>query len=462
MELSDLNLECLRLAQSLSARIDEIDARDFPVALPRDILGQYKRLISLLTDKKIPSIDDEITLKLLANFFRDFSTTLTLVENATSSEIPLGLPEVLEDQISKIAPGSKILICPLLDMYNYSVNDLSQYFRDALDPLLDQNEARDLFGDESKRYFVASFPLMERENFLLHCVFFHELGHLIADQHVAEEGDKRLSEKILMMIEKEKARYSDLGEIFGEKSDPLFKAHLRRAVLDRIQELRNGLLGEVISDLAAVHVCGPAGLISLVHLAFADDPDQIPGPGDVHPPWRFRFREAYAELKHLGYIDAIRELPGRFPLDYIKDAALKFLEDIEIFAARDDDKKRIATDFHVKIATDLVHEVLQSAKEFVRNKLRDRRYTADLLKRECPELATRLAFGVPPNEMNPGAPADFRSALNAGWFYKLSKLAVPAEGGKEATLLDLSRLNRLVQKGIELATVQKEYETFGF
>jgi hypothetical protein len=61
-----------------------------------------------------------------------------------------------------------------------------------------------------------------------------------------------------------------------------------------------------------------------------------------------------------------------------------------------------------------------------------------------------------------GVPAEFRSALNAGWFYKLSKLAVPADGSKEATLLDLGRLNRPVQKGIEFATVQKEYETFGF
>jgi hypothetical protein len=87
-------------------------------------------------------------------------------------------------------------------------------------------------------------------------------------------------------------------------------------------------------------------------------------------------------------------------------------------------------------------------------------YPSALLDRECPELLMRLAIAVPPNEIlqdDKFVRADFRFAINAGWFYKLSGMTLPDESGKTADLDALARLNRLLRKAIELATLQMEF-----
>jgi len=462
MDVNDLKLECVRLANSILTRIDELEASDFSISPPLEFLQDQKKLLNALLDKKILPVNDEILLKLLNNFLRTFSTLLTLVENATSSDIPLGLPKALQNLISQLVPGARILFCPMHDSYNYSIFDIWEGLRNSLEGLLGDEEKTLIFGDKNKKYLIVSFPLIEKDNVLLHSVFAHEIGHQIAWQFLEAEETSDLPSKILALIEREIPNYKELSEIFGEEKDPLFKAQMRQGVINRIFELREGFIQELISDISAVHLFGPAGLMSLVEFSASYDLDNIPSFGDAHPPWRYRFRQAYGELEYLGYAEIIEGLSGQSPIPTIKSSVSRFFQYTKELTVKMDDRLMIEKAYVVKISIDLLEEVLDSAKDFVRYKLKIVSYKPEVLKRDCQDLLMRLAMGVPPNETIHGKvyiPVDFRSALNAGWFYKLSRLTIPYGNIGEYALEDLLKLNRLIQKGIELATIQSEFNS---
>lgn len=348
--------------------------------------------------------------------------------------------------------------------YNYSIFDLGASYKRFLSELLDDQDMAQLFGDPPKKFLIVSFPAIEKDNLLLHSVFAHEVGHQMADKYLSGEDTTNLTTRIMEIIEGEKKNFPDLDKIFGEKEDPLFKTQYRQQILKIIYDLRNGFLHELLSDIAAVHLLGPAGLISMAQFASVENIDRIPPPWDFHPPWRYRFREAYKEIVELKFGESIENIAGKATVIAAKDAALRFLQQLKKSVDTYEDRANIDRSYNVKIAINLVEEVLQPARDFVRRGLAEIRYTKDLVEKQCPDLITRLSLGVPPNELikeGKSFPVDFRSAINAGWFYRLSRIALPSETGEQGGLDDLDRLNRLVQKGIELAILHAEFNSTG-
>lgn len=400
----------------------------------------------------------------MCQLLRELSGTLSFVEDSTSYEIPIGLPQALQKLLHHIVPDAKILLCPLRDNsnlanYNYSVFDLAELYSRRASGLLEEKEFAKVFGNKPNKFFIVSFPAIEKDNFFSHCAFAHEIGHQVAERYLLKESASELSKKILERIEKERKTDSHLESIFGEAQDPLFKAHARSAIVERIQWLRYGFLHELMSDITAIHLLGPASLLSMFDFAAPYDIDGLPPPGDYHPPWRYRLREAYKEAEHLQIVESIAAISGEASVIAAKDAALMFFRRIKAEVDQTTDHSNLRSRYDIRIAIDLVEETLSSCRDFVRAELDTYRYNKELIMKECPELIVRLSLGVPPNEVNQGdkhVPVDFRSAINAGWFYKLCGLAVPDHGGKKGGPEDLVKLNRLVQKAIELATLQSE------
>jgi hypothetical protein len=160
------------------------------------------------------------------------------VEDSTSSDIPLGLPEILQSLLSYVVPDCKIVLCPMRDFfnlgnYNYAILDLAGLYSSIVTNFFDPTEKVEVFGSIPKKLFVVSFPAVEKENILLHSVFGHEVGHQVAEKYLSIEDTSGITTKIISLIDKEKNENKTLKNAI-EGREPLFRAQFIQNLISQI------------------------------------------------------------------------------------------------------------------------------------------------------------------------------------------------------------------------------------
>jgi hypothetical protein len=434
----------------LFLRLDEY-VEDFPAGTP-------KRLITLLRE-----IVSRVRIAIdLQNDIREIRTTcgvlLTLgewlryLDNAHTAESPQGLVQLLERLQEKVYAEGCVLLSPHTD-YNYTIFDLLPWLRRLVDGLFDKNQSEAIFDRFRGGIRVVGFPRMERENTLAHAIFGHEFGHPIAATVLADyqASDKYL--KDVADLRKEiKVRFKEDLKRYSKGEDRLER---EMVIYKQICEIHDRAFVELVSDSVGAYIFGLSALFASAEVLVLIGLDSPPEPPEYYPPGRYRLRHIYGLVEP--QLKALRAI--RYPKDVrmVGTSVATFLDYVESTIKANNDRGVIKKSLSVDVAYKWVAKSLPEALTKARGHCHDQCFDAKLLRREIPEAVERLHLEIPPSEIGlyPNDQAvDWRSALLAGWLYRIF---VTSSQDREKQEKQLVATQRLTLKGIEDSLLREAY-----
>lgn len=448
------------LREGLLQRVDELSVSDYPAATPKQGATPYQVIrfiqdflahISLTIDKAT----SEDRLRMLSALIRQLGVFLDWLDNAHTEQTPRGLAQLLKDLIDKMVPGSRVVARPQAQ-YNYSIYDLGKTLAMLVSDFIPQSKQIKFSEHLSAPIKLISFPRIERDNMLAHAIFGHELGHPVAEEFLANETKDHEHIATHPRIQKE---VNDLVKqnVAGLNADESQILALTTQTFDRILQVRERALKELISDAVGIIIFGPCAFFACYELFWTSSWDARPTHDSWYPPSRMRVRRMLALMDDLNLLDFSR-IGGDPRISAYLDPMQGFIDDARRLSAATDDQRGIESDPLLKIAYNWMGESLTKAIEHAKAKTTAVAFQPGKILEQLPELIQRLEIGVPPNEIgDPANPTtvDYRASLLAAWLFKLR--GINPESGKALTCEDIDRLRKKTLSAIEYVILQDEY-----
>lgn len=443
------------LANSLRNRFDELNSRDFPNEAPNEVIALIKQAL-LSIGVQIEHADDKI-LPLIFQLLATYQQVLSFLDNAHTEQTPRGLVSVLRDLLNRISEGSRFVASPQ-SKYNYGILDIQPHLVGPLANLLPLADLQALPRISASKIHLILFPRAERDNILLHAVFGHEIGHLLATEYLTtEEGTQQFQQSFQQVVEAvSKARPA------SPSTDTIALLRQRIELSNRIAQVRKRAMEELISDYVGVMLFGPSALLASYEIFCLSPIDRLPAGAELYPPSRYRLRFLMEAITEESFVTTLEECAGNGgQQEPFLTGARQHLETIAALVSENTDLQALQKDVLINETYQWIKSSLQGAKDFVKQRLPvDMVYSAKIFKDEVPELIGRLVLNVPPSELgkfpNVTIPA-WQSALLAGWFVRI--VGKRFSNGNEVpfSLNDYDGLQRLVLRAIENIGLNKEY-----
>lgn len=359
---------------------------------------------------------------------------LEVLDKARSDEVPWSLVPSLERLAQSILSGRGVLVTTTPDM-NYMVS----WSRQAGHPV------------------TVYLPKLHRANAFLHVLVGHELFHPAVDSFFPDEKT--------IITPKLRNECKSLLAQLGDEPDLFFQNRLD-AVLNYALEMWERGLTELMCDMGAAAVFGPAALWTVSGFAASQNLDVSPTPDNqFYPPWRMRVKAILdyieqvddGERRLTNLCDVLRSdgLNGHAEAVTVSLANEKGICTAEEFGKRPFDSPL------TKKVYEHVDESLGRARQYVGKVANgvSQRWTETL--EQTPDLLKRLALLVPPSElMNVGKRSSDAASLNAivmaCWIERLVM-----EQNNSLGLAEYRRLCRLMLKAIEDAELKREFAEWG-
>jgi len=259
--------------------------------------------MTALLQKRIKENDDIdiISLRRIENFSQMIHFYLDDVEHISTTNIPIELIPILKDILIINEIKYEILFRPDTDFTYYFVNfshNMSEEFS-PLGKLLKENIS------------IIGFPLTERNNILLNCILFHEIGHQIIEElkirdkipekylqinikdiEAYYQAQRKRAEEIRRTVPIERVRLEDF--IINEETE-------KRGMIENINIIFKNWLNEILSDLIAFNYIGVSYLLALSEYSLVyKNPNYC---SNTHPPLFLRLKvlfRLYNKKKYSG------------------------------------------------------------------------------------------------------------------------------------------------------------------
>lgn len=330
--------------------------------------------------------------------------------------------------------------------------DMFKYYVDSLSPYVPTKYLKK--NNKCPKWFIfLSFPRALSRNPLLHSITVsHEVLHL--KDHI--EG---ISASISNQVIIPKARFNELvKEILDTKipvpgwesmlmprtySEFYSREVLESAVMKKCTDVIEVWIAEIVADLLAVRMFGPAYLLASAEHSLALG--VMDSDSDSHPNSRMRLKIMMRELRELGYLRKRKHNTEiveilRMWNSYVQTKVTPDQEPIHSVAASSISKSRAKL-------TQRVREVTRGMD-----------YTAGQFHREVWDLVNLINNGIPPCELidvrkKESKPPSLAGILNAGYMsylYGLDKLRVIlGKSGEKGEIESRRKLDELLFKAIE-------------
>jgi hypothetical protein len=296
-------------------------------------------------------------------------------------------------------------------------------------------------------------PKLHRANAFLHVLIGHELFHPAIEPFFP-------AEKAIITPKLREECKQLLAKLEGDPE--LFAQHRLDAILSHALEAWERGLTELMCDMGAASLFGPAALWTISGFAALQNLDIHPSTDNqFYPPWRMR---VHAILNYILQVDdgqrQIEKICEALKLSGLTahaDAIARSIEDEKEICSDDEISKHSFRDQLITTVYQHVSESLTRAREFVRNIATGiaARWTATC--DQVPGLLKRLALLVPPSELlqagkQISAAADMSAIILACWIERLMLEQRHALG-----LGDYRRLCRLMLKAIEDSELKRQF-----
>jgi hypothetical protein len=172
-------------AESLLARIAELELRDYPTELSRALLSVLRGAIEAsarVVDELAAEGEEEAEAAVVrhSQLLGYIHWLVHLVSNSVGSDVPRWAIQPMKHEVSRYIQQSADILIVGSDAggnfaYDYRIEGLKRILTQALD----KETADGLTRDLPEHMAVFHFPFAERDNVLAHGAFFHEVGHQI-------------------------------------------------------------------------------------------------------------------------------------------------------------------------------------------------------------------------------------------------------------------------------------------
>lgn len=364
---------------------------------------------------------------------------------------------MLHQLLGKVSAGSRFFASPQ-GSYNYSIASLGEFVGRQLGNFLTAEEIATLPPLFSSTIHLVMFPRAERDSILVHSLFGHEVGHLLADAYLDFESTQ--STFAATLKNKVDACLALLPPPPGLQGVQALRH--KTQVQKELRQVRKRAMEELISDFVGLLVFGPSALFASYEVFSLDDLDAAPRPNQYYPPSRYRLRFLSQIVKAEGYADELVNAVRTQNRSH-RSATEAHLRSIHDMTVDQSDLSGLNSNPIIKIAYEWAAESLQEASSFVKQTLPPELvYTAQSVRNDVAELIERLMLGIPPSELarfpDSVSPA-WQSTLLAGWVYRLEGKKYDSAGSEVACDDDdFLNVNTLCLRALESIFLRGEYD----
>ncbi len=371
---------------------------------------------------------------------------------------PFEIVEPIKEFIQKFEPSFALIlrsysqdnykIDALKNLYELYVNILSHYVPDEYRVF------------KTPKWFVfLSFPRIHSRDVLRHIITVsHEMLHLrdyvlgitsdlLNEIQISSDDIQPLVKEIrTALVPTERPLLPPL--IMGEIYSPY---EIERRTKEVCSEILKSWLREIVADLLATRIFGPAYFFSLAHLSLSlGTMDQH---SESHPSSRLRLRMMLEVLRNLGYMEKGKT----------DQVAYSELKEWEAYLKEDVSATISISPFRIAESKVLATKTTVMAK--VKQVTDGETYNTDVFQSEVPKLVELLCNGVSPAEIKENRsikPARLASILNAGYIVFLAHLSRlnTMLGDYRDNHLVVSKLDDLLLHAIQASTISQQWVQF--
>lgn len=439
------------------ARLIYNDIEESLIDLPEDELAKTLSPLKLL-DKLIIRVGEHVQY----------------IDSARRERVPWSIIPAFEDFAEDLLGKVEVMFCPLWE-YNYQIitDDLKEYYLNLIKifsniPGFDLELAKEHISSLKKPFHIIRFPSPERLNIRLHANIGHELGHKLAAKFFTPERKDRFANSILDSVNlfiEENVKDGKIPE------GALLKLNVRQNYIEKAAIIWERALSEILSDLTACILFGPAPLFSMYDFALQDELDHKPTEQiSFYPPWRYRLREAFNLLE--SYDEKFFPIPKEATLigNILENGRLvaDYYSYIKSLIENENDLALIKSEPIVNIVYENLNAWIKEGVTFLLDdqNLKKSQLTPSKLYKKLPYLVERLENNILPNALekniNNRMPADFAEIVNTAWYFWLSKsrVIIDTEGNLADNIYqERINMNKLCLKAVEYAHLEQCYTT---
>jgi hypothetical protein len=440
--------------RGLLQRIDELSVSDYPGTTPNQVIKFLQDFLGVI-EVEISKAGSEDKLRVLSQLTQKLGEFVQWLDNAHTGQTPRGPVQLLKDMMNGLVPNSRVIACPRAD-YNYSILELGQYINGLVQKFVPLSKQAAFAEHVDKPIKLILFPRIERDNVLTHAIFGHELGHPIATEFLDKEASSTTFNTAQTTIQQQVdalvAAQPDASTMDAAK-----KLDVVTSLVRMVLEIRKRALEELISDAVGIILFGPSAFFAMFEVLWVGNWDSPPKSDSWYPPSRMRIRMGLMLLDDLGWPQAIDQLKSDPAAGEYANAMLEFLNEAKHLADVRTDEQVIDGNPVLKIAYDWMHSTFKEATLFSKQRVEVIAFKSTKIT-DLSGLLERLELGVPPNEL--GTPlqpitVDYRSALLAGWAFKLRGLNPSSP--EPLSERETDRLNQNTLRAVEYILLQDDY-----
>jgi hypothetical protein len=403
-----LKVEIYRTLENIDKFLDKLDSYEYYSDNPQKIISVFKQFINILKEnfEAIPD-NKEFYTTLLQALNYQIIPLLRYISRSQSSDIPWSLIPNIQKIIKELVGDNYLIMIRPQWHWNYGVliSDIIHFLNGLLRFLtLDVNIRID-----SPPIHVISFPYLEKNNFLLHSIIGHELGHFIQQEYfdevfTTEWETKMINESMKDLI----SRQGKFGELFTKQRSKIQLTQEAREII----LIYKGFVREIIPDIVGYLIFGPSQLFSLYFMTAWNEDDTLPSQKNFYyPPLKYRIRN----LKEL-FLSKIFDEESKSNYNKILN---DFDKELKNYLNEENDLQNLSNSEESDIAFKHFKEDLNNIFEYLLKRVGISIYNP--APEKIDKLILKLRQVIPPNEIN-NIPVTLADLFLSGWLFFYSDL----------------------------------------
>jgi len=206
-------LEIISRAQSTQRRCKILLSRNFASKAPRNLASVLIDICILLEnacrsifksidwqDKNTKTQESFIILQITDFIVREIGSHISYIDEAQTQKLPWSFIQPVQKLAKALLPGVQIMLTPQWE-YNYTIltTNLYDVYSNYLSRFVNYvsgTNLEEILAPLGKSFHIVSFPSIERNNVLLHCIMGHEIGHLASKKYFTEQRKQILLQSI--------------------------------------------------------------------------------------------------------------------------------------------------------------------------------------------------------------------------------------------------------------------------
>ncbi len=438
-----LKLEIYRSFSKINKYVRKLESYEYYSDSPTQFIGILKEVVLNLEKyfSKIPETK-KFQQSLLQTLNYSFIPILRYIHRSQTRSIPWSLIPNIEQIIKKLLGEEYLILIRPQWHWNFSllIQDLNTFYKDIFNYYMKDNT---LYVN-SKHIHVISFPNLERNNFLIHTVIGHEIGHFVQQKffldQLTDEWELNLVNQLRKEIEINNSAESD------DKN--LLKKFVQRS--EEIILILKGLLREIIPDIIGYYLLGPSILFALYTFTFWNNDNDLPQKENNHyPSLKFRIRIIYEWFFKLDFENLLQSSSDSDVLQELID----FNNEIKSYLSDNQDKLKLESDPNAKIALKLFIERKDNIVTYCDSNINGQKY--ELNNKRISDLVDRITEKLPPNELDDN-PVQLSEIFLSGWIYYYKYLK-EMNLSEEKYVKEYEILSKLLLKASSLVYIHSHY-----